>query len=361
MTDTRTDRPIFARRPLVTGLCAVVMGLVSGLSACDKSTAFGEADSLILVADRALWTELEQETYAILEPTLTTVREDRTFHVTFVPNDGSELDQLLLWRQVLVFGTPDDARVREIADEAEGGAAPSPGEVVQARDVWARGQLATAIVLEPGSEAAAWRAALPELAELLDRQFREYATSRMWASGVDSAFGATLRERHGATLRAPRIYHGAIGEDGLIRLRNDRPSPSDRIRSILIERAEPGAATAGEPGAEGGDAPLDPEAVFAWREGVDSVAYNVPQAIERTDIEPHRFELGGAPAIQVQGIWRDEGTYPAGGPFVARAVRCPDATWFFDAWLYSPHPEDSKYEFMLQMEAILDSFRCAAE
>jgi len=353
----RPHRPIRTVRSAPTTALLALVAAVLLVAACDKSTAFGEADSLILVADEALWMELEDETYGILEPTLTTVREDRTFHVTFVPSGGSELDQLLLWRQVLVFGPPDDSRVREIVDEADRDAPPSPGEIVQARDVWARGQLATAVVLEPAAEAESWRTALPDLAELLDRQFREYATSRMWVSGVDTAFAVSLRERYGVGLRAPRIYHGSIGEDGLIRLRNDRPSPSDRIRSILVERAEPGAATTGDDG----EAPLDPDAVFAWREAIDSVAYNVPQAIERADVEPRRFELNGAPAIQVQGIWRDEGTYPAAGPFVARAVRCPDSTWFFDAWLYSPHPEDSKYEFMLQLEAILDSFRCTAE
>ena len=101
--------------------------------------------------------------------------------------------------------------------------------------------------------------------------------------------------------------------------------------------------------------------MYAWRSELARTAYNVPQATEAADVEPRRLELDGAPAIQVQGIWRDEGTYPAAGPFVARAVRCPDATWFFDAWLYAPHPEDSKYEFMLQLEEILDSFRCATE
>lgn len=353
----RPQHPIRISRPASTTAFLAFAACALAFTACDKSTAFGEADSLILVADEALWMELEQETYDILEPTLTTVREDPTFHVTFVPNDGSELDQLLLWRQVVVFGTADDPRVRTIVDEADRDAPPSPGDIVQARDVWARGQLATAVVLEPGAEAASWRAALPELAGLLDRQYREYATSRMWVSGVDTAFAENLQERYGVDLRAPRIYHGSIGEDGFIRLRNDRPSPSDRIRSILIERREPGSATA----ADDPEAALDPEAVFAWREGIDSVAYNVPQAIERVDVQPRRFELAGAPAIQVQGVWRDEGTYPAAGPFVARAVRCPDATWFFDAWLYSPHPEDSKYEFMLQLEEILDSFRCTAD
>jgi len=353
----RPTRPVRSRRsaptkPLTT-LAPLALAGVLALGACDKPTAFGETDSLIVVADSSLWSGLEQETYDALEPTLFTVRNEKTFHVTQVGTSGSDLEQLLLWRQVLVFGEPDDPRVRAVVEAAGTESAPSPGDIVQAANVWARGQLATAIVLDPADPAASWRAALPELADILDDQFREYALSRMWVSGEDTAFAARLNERYGVTLRAPQIYHGQILEDGKIRLRNDRPSPADRIRSILIERREPGTA------ASSAGASLDPEAVFAWREGVDSTAYNVPQSIERVDIEPRRFDLGGAPAIEVHGIWHDEATYPAAGPFVARAVRCPDATWFFDAWLYSPHPEDSKYQYMLQLEAILDSFRCS--
>ena len=31
---------------------------------------------------------------------------------------------------------------------------------------------------------------------------------------------------------------------------------------------------------------------------------------------------------------------------------------FFDAWLYSPNPRRSKYEYMMQLEEILNSFAC---
>jgi len=336
-------------------LAPLALAGLLALGACDKPSAFGETDSLIVVADSTLWSQLEQETYDALEPTLFTVRNEKTFHVTHVSTTSADLEQLLLWRQVLVFGGPEDPRVQAVVDAAGVEPAPSPGDIVQADNVWARNQLATAIVLDPADPAASWRSTLPEVADMLDEQFREYALSRMWVSGEDTAFAARLDERYGVALRAPQIYHGRILDDGRIRLRNDRPSPADRIRSILIERREPGAA------APNTDAPLDPEAVFAWREGIDSTAYNVPQSIERVGTEPRRFELGGAPAVEVHGIWHDEATYPAAGPFVARAVRCPDATWFFDAWLYSPHPEDSKYEYMLQLEAILDSFRCSPE
>lgn len=338
-----TTKPGF---PPVVVLCALL--LLAPLAACDAPTAFGEADSLIVVADSALWAEMEQETYQTLEPTLYTVRPEATFHVTHVARDGSELESLLMWQQVLVFGPASDPLVEEIVDNADQDASPAAGEIVQARNVWARGQLATAIVLDPDRRAESWSAALPDLAELLDRQFRQYATSRMWVSGVDTAFAGSLAERYGVTMRAPKIYHGSIGEDGVVRLRNDRPSPADRIRSILAEpRDRLDSLTA--------------DAVFDWRAGIDSVMYNVPQEIERGDIPPERFELGGADAIQVQGIWRDEADYPAAGLFIARAVQCPEDTWFFDAWLYSPHPEDSKYEYILQLEEILDSFRCTID
>ncbi|MGD8495512.1 MAG: DUF4837 family protein [Gemmatimonadales bacterium] len=360
MTPRRPQRPTrpsrlrrIAPNHALRGLASLALVGLLALGACDKPTAFGEADSLIVVADSALWSGVEQDTYDALEPPVFTVREEKTFNVTFVANTASELEQLLLWKQVLVFGPADDPRIQAIVDASGREAAVEPGDIVQADNVWARGQLATAIVLDPADPAASWRAALPELHDLLDDQFRSYATSRMWVSGEDTAFAARVADRYGITLRAPQIYHGRIAEDGTIRLRNDRPSPADRIRSILIERRDPGS------GAASADAPLDPEAVFAWREGIDSTAYNVPQSIERVDVAPRRFELNGAPAIEVRGIWHDEAAYPAAGPFMARAVRCPDATWFFDAWLYAPHPEDSKYEYMLQLEEILDSFRCS--
>ncbi|TFG61807.1 MAG: DUF4837 family protein [Gemmatimonadales bacterium] len=316
------------------------------ITACAKPPAFGEANSLIVVGNEALWQELEAETYQQLERTVFTTREENTFNVTFVAPGGSELDELLMWKQVLVFGVQGDPLIEAIAAKAR--TTPEAGAIQQARDVWARGQVATAIVLEGGREADSWRSALPEVAALIDDQYRSFALTRMFVSGEDTLLSRTLAERYGVQLRAPNIYHGEIGDDGLVRLRNDNPRPSERIRSILIERVE----------IDADEAPLDPDAIFAWREGIDSLMYIVSQGFERAPVEPRYLDLGGANAIEVRGVWQDEGTFPAGGPFIARAVRCPDATWFFDAWLYSPNPRASKYEFLLQLEEILDSFRC---
>ena len=108
-----TPKPASSR---VSLLCALLLVALAPLAGCDAPTAFGDADSLIVVADSTLWAEMEQETYEKLEPTLFTVRPERTFHVTYVPRDGSELEQLLMWRQVLVFGPPSDPLIQEIGD-----------------------------------------------------------------------------------------------------------------------------------------------------------------------------------------------------------------------------------------------------
>ena len=345
MTPSRSRLSTRTRRGTRTAVRILPLALLL-VAACDKPPAFGEANSLILVGDEALWQELEDETYEQLERTVFTTREEKKFNVTYVAPGGSELNELLMWKQVLVFGVQGDPLIEAIASKAD--TTPEAGAVLQARDVWARGQVTTAIVLETGREADSWRAALPGVAALLDTSYQKFALTRMFVSGEDTLFSKALSEQYGIQLRAPRIYHGSIGDDGIVRLRNDNPRPSERIRSILIERVD----------AEPDGGPLDPEAVFAWRAGIDSLMYLVPQGFEPAPVEPRMFELGGAEAIEVRGIWQDEGTYPAGGPFIARAVRCPDAVWFFDAWLYSPNPRASKYEFLLQLEQILDSFRC---
>ncbi|MDX1576985.1 MAG: DUF4837 family protein, partial [Gemmatimonadota bacterium] len=61
----------------------------------------------------------------------------------------------------------------------------------------------------------------------------------------------------------------------------------------------------------------------------------------------------------VTGVWQDEkGDFPAAGPFITWLVQCPDDTYVIDAWLYAPN--EPKYEYMLQLQEILGSFRCGA-
>ncbi|MDP2470668.1 MAG: DUF4837 family protein [Candidatus Palauibacterales bacterium] len=322
---------------------AALAGVV-GLSACGQPSAMGEANSLIVVASDSIWSQVEEDTYGALERTVYTTRDEKIFNVTQTDPASPEINELLLWRQVLVFGTPDDPGVRAIADKA-GRSSVDPGELVQAHDVWARGQLATAVVLQPGREVDSWRERLPELSDLLERQFREYVLNRMFVSGVDTATADYLRDHFGFTLEIPHVYQRVEREGGVVLIRNDNPDPSELIRSILIQRGEPVDS-------------MKPQMVYLWRASIDDVQYNVPQDFDVLMGTGRHFELNDSEAVEARGIWKDRAAYPAAGPFIARAVRCGDSVIYMDAWLYSPNPRRSKYEYMMQLEEILDSFKC---
>lgn len=298
------------------------------------------------MAPDSVWEQVGEETYAALEPTLLTTREEKKFVVTQVDPSSPELGQLLLWKQVLVFATTGDERLQQILAEAGSSGVSAPA-IVQAGDVWARGQVATAVVLERGRELDSWRALLPRLAALLDEQYREYVRQRMFVSGVDSVLADSLRRRYGWSVRIPKVYQVAVREDpggDVVIFRNDNPDPSELIRSLLGQ-ARPALDS------------LSGAAVLAWRESIDDAHYNVPQRIDLARSEQRRLEMGGRPAVEVRATWVDEGgAVPAAGPFIARAVACGEGTVFLDAWLYAPRR--SKYEYVLQLEEILASFRC---
>jgi hypothetical protein len=325
-------------------LVTTAIAALGFLTACGQPSAMGEANSLIIVAPNDLWDQVEEDTYAALERTVYTTRDEKMFNVTQTDPASPEIDELLLWRQVLVFGGPDDAGIRAIA-ERSGTAEIRPGEIIQANNVWARGQLATGVVLQPGQESESWRDHLPGLSDHLEEQFREYVLNRMFVSGVDTATAEHLRSAYGFTLDVPRVYQRVERDGGITLIRNDNPDPSELIRSILIQRAAPIDS-------------LTPQMVYVWRTSIDDEQYNVPQDFDAIAGSGRTFELNGSEAVEVRGVWRDRAAYPAAGPFLARAARCEDSVIFMDAWLYSPNPRRSKYEYMMQLETILDSFQC---
>lgn len=343
----RPAGPATALRPGRLGSAAVLAGLAStlALAGCGRPNAMGEENSLIVVADPGLWRQVEQDTYDALEPTLFTTRDEKKFNVTHVAPDAPELEQLLLWRQVVVFATPDDPLLLRIA-EAAGRDSLSAPEFFRVPNVWATGQAVTAAVLAPGREAASLRELLPGIASALDAEYRAWALDRMFVSGVDSVLANALADSLGFTLRVPSVYQHVFRVGQIVLIRNDNPDPAELIRSILVQRKPP----------------MDSVTAFdfaAWRSAIDSVQYNVPQSFELAPGSRREVDLEGIPGIEVRGTWRDEAAYPAGGLLIGRAMLCPDATYFIDAWLYSPNPRRSKWQFLMQLEEILDSFRCA--
>lgn len=335
----------FARSPEAS-LVLLLAGLL--LAACGKQSAFGEANSLIVVAESdSLWQQVQDTTYAALEPRFFSVRDEKKYYVEPVDTASTDdFQKLRIFKQVLIFGTPDNRFVQQVADEADLEGALEPGRIFGARNVWARNQVVTAIVLDPDDRAGSWQAALPELIERTDRVYRRFVRDRMYTSGSDTVARDSLAERFDFHMEFPEVYDVQVaGEDGPVVVRNDNPSPADLIRSVTVDWREPLDS-------------LTAEAAYEWRAGVDSVLYNVPQAIDTTYAESRRFTQEGRPALEVTGTWSDEaGSVPAAGPFVVWLVDCPERTHFLDGWVYAPG--ENKYQYVLQIREIMGSFRCS--
>jgi hypothetical protein len=318
------------------------------IAACGKPTPFGEANSLIVVASDSLWAQVEESTYEALEQTFVTTRPEKKFVVTQVDPASPDFEKLRMWWQVIVFGTPDDPLVERVAQAAGLEGAVGAPSIVQAEDIWARGQIVTAVVLAAGRERESWLAQLPDLYELIDEGFRRYVSERMFVSGTDTVIADSLIRSYGFSLTVPVVYR-LSADHNLVILRNDNPDPSELIRSVLV---------AWRPRVDS----LTPELAYGWRAAVDSIYYTVPQDIDLSVGQVRRFRQNGHEALEATGTWADEPVgddyYPAGGPFISWLVQCPDRTFFLDAWLYAPRR--SKYMYVIQLREILSSFSCAS-
>jgi hypothetical protein len=316
------------------------------LGACDEvPMAWGDANSIIAVMPMEQWESYGDDVYAALEPRIRTVRAEKTFTVTHQEPYAEFWDRLRRFRQLLVVGSREDPWVQTVLEDAREPI--TENGIHQVYDVWSRGQTVTLMLLDSGWGQAELAEYLPEVNELLDQQFRGYARNRMYISGADSVLADSLSTIAGFTMMLPTVYRFQT-RDSIYIFRNDNPDPSELIRQISVSWMTPA------PGL------LDQDAMLEWRNRVAAEHYTEPQMVVLDDASVRDFEFEGSPAFEFQGQWRNppERNWPAGGPLITRTVTCDaqDRTYLLDAWLYAPGKE--KYEYMIQLETLLDSFRC---
>lgn len=322
---------------------AVLCLCVLSLPGCDKTVAWGEVNSIIVGASTELWQASGDVIADGLQPTIFTVRDERTFRITH--QDPLEPDWGLLreFRQVLLIGTAGDPWIAA-ALEARPGAEPAdPPEIFQLYDLWALGQLVTVLLLSPGGGPDEAEAHVDDLLALFDGQYRDYVHARMFVSGLDSLLTDTLRATGGFGLELPVIYRWNR-EDSVFIFRNDNPDPSELIREVAVTWRSP------IPGR------LTDHDMLEWRLSV-SRDYYADEQLVTEEVEPGRAV--GDEAYEIHGIWESApGAWPAAGPFLTRTRACPgqDRLYLIDSWLYAPGRD--KYEYMLQLRYILDSFEC---
>ncbi len=317
------------------------------LPTCDLPRAWGEATSIIVGVTDELWAEVEESVYAAMEPRIFTVRDERTFNVTQQDPRRPDWDNLRMFVQVLLLGRQGDAWIDEALARREHAGTLTPPQILQVHNVWARGQLVTILLLPEEGGASEVEAHLGSLGELLLRQYREYVQSRMFVTGKDSVLADSLAQVAGFYLMVPQVYE-AQRRDEVYVFRNDNPDPSELIRQVSVTWRSP------LPEGYGSDELLE------WRAALVSSTYSFDQIAVLDEISVEPLEVPGGAGLQIRAIWENPPDlgWPAAGPFVLRSIPCPSQNrlYLLDAWLYAPGR--SKYEYMLQLEIILDSFRC---
>ncbi|HKJ93918.1 MAG TPA: DUF4837 family protein [Longimicrobiales bacterium] len=322
--------------------------LVLAPTACGTSgsIAHGTENSIIVVAVDSLWSQVQDSVDQALETRVYTVRPEKTFKLTQVSPESQDWVTLRQFRQVLAVGTPEDEWVADALKKVSG---PVPGApaLVAANDVWARGQRVTIVLLPHDGAARAMESLLPRLHAQLDERFRAYVHERMFASGVDEALADTLKARAGFTLRLPNIYRKRDVNDSTYVFFTDKEEGNPLVRWITVTWRP-------------GPRPLSRSAVLDWRQALVNAFYDWKQTVDTATVRTD--SVAGFPqAREVRGVWN--GTvqnFPQAGPFITRLIPCPaqNREYLLDAWLYAPASD--KYEYMLQLDAILGSFDCGA-
>ncbi len=326
-----------------------LLALLAVTGCNDRSRpAMGDEHSVIVVADDALWAQVEDTVLTTLQPRVFAVRDEPTFRVSHTTPTDPYWGDLRRFRQILAIGRVGDPWVDEPLGRA--GVEPRAPEIVEAESVWARNQRVTVLVLpETADEAAVVMDHVDELASLLDYRYRAWSVNRMFTSGLDVELRDTLAAEAGFSVQVPRVYRWRQVSDTTYLFLNDQPDASQLVRSLLVTWRSPGTE---EPSVE---------AALDWRDAVTDRYYDWHQVTERDRLQVRPVEAEGLDGIEVRGVW--DGTvegFPLGGSFITRMIECPeqDRQYLLDAWLYAP--ARAKYQYIIQLETLLDGFTCEA-
>lgn len=333
------------QRTFSATLSALLVAVAFAASGCKAPQAFGDRHSIIVRTDKSLWAQVDSSLMGALEQRVFTTRPERVFKVTFVAADDTLWLDLRFWQQVVVLGARGDETVDRILRAADQPDA-APPAIIQATGIWARAQLVTLLLLPETDQAEAVDDMLPQLYDVLEAKYDEWIIERLYTTGVNDSLRQAL-SRYGFTLELPRVYQSSHQDSTFFFTNPFRQGDSDLLRSILLTWV----VNAGHP---------DNQSLRAWREAIDESYYEPSQDILDTGIRFDTIQVGGRAGLQFRGVWQDRSEFPAAGPFIARAIKCPEEnrTYYMDAWLFAPGKD--KHPYLRQLEILLNSFRCVS-
>jgi len=318
------------------------------VSSCDMQLAYGDPNAVIVVAPQDWWPPLRDSVFAVLSPDVFTLRAERTFRVTYQDPTSVEWQRLRRFKEEVLIGTPEHPWVAEALANLDEPVTSQLPTIVEVENVWAKNQKVTMVLVDPeGDVPSQVFSLMGEVHSILEQRYLQGALMRMFVSGAQTDLADSLRETAGFTLTLPEVYQWGV-EDSLYVFRNDNPSPADLIRQFGVTWRTPIPTG------------LTTDSLMDWKEAVSQDNYGYPQAVEREDLHTRNLAMGDMTISEVRGAWANPpgSSWPAAGPFIFWSVTCPEQNrlYFIDAWLYAPGKE--KWEYILQLETILRSFRC---
>jgi len=321
--------------------------LISSLTACKNTPrAWGEVHSIIVATSPEQWEAIGEMMESAMETRVLTVRPEKTFRVTHQVPEGREWELLQRFRQLIVVGTTDSPWMAEPLALVERESF-DPPELFQVGDVWSRGQQVTVLLL-PSEGAERAQEMMEPLHDLLDGQYRQWSENRMYMSGRDSVLADSLWNDAEFAMLLPAVYQHRTAADSVHIFRNDNPTPTELIRQITVTWRTPIPEE------------LDQEELLAWRTAITDRYYIYPQVVDMALARTRRLQMGDLVLEELRAVWSNppEDAFPAGGPLIIWSVPCPeqDRHYLIDAWLYAPGKD--KYQYLLQIETILNTFRC---
>ncbi len=333
-----------------TATASLIAAALLGVSGCSQlPVAYGDANSIIAAMSDSLWSQVSDSLQSALQPTILAVSRERAFNVTYQnPTEAANWGNLRRFRHLLLAGTRDDPWMKKPLEQI-GDTAKAPG-LYTAHNIWASGQIIDVVLLTKPDAAGEILPKLGAIQQSVDRQYRAWAKERMYISGVDSALADTLMARAKFSLVVPKVYRWTRPADSVYIFRNDNPDPSQLIRQVTVTWQSPIP-----PG-------LQPKDLLDWRQRIVSKYYSEPQDLDLSNQQGGPFDYRHHQSYQIQALWKNPPSldWPAAGPFILRAIVCPEQKrmYLLDAWLYAPGKD--KYQYMIQLQTILETFRCGS-
>jgi hypothetical protein len=343
--------------PRVRRLACLLLALLPILPGCTKGPAWGSENAVIAVVDPALRDELESVIRAAFEREVFTTRPEAVFEVTFVSTES--LGDFRRWRRIVVF---QPAAEPGLAAELLGGdemeAARAGGAVAEVRDEWALDQ-SIWVVAAPtaGATVELARATIDSLFQVLYDRYVVSEVEQMWVSGADSTLAEELFEEHGFAIVLPKVYRPVAGSQApatrtwyneeprrIVSLHwTDRPAALTPDTLLAIRRAWGATMFAGD---------TIPASITTGT-AVDTTGAEMPPE----PLFAGRTLLAGRPAVRLQGVWHNPQDHTS-GVFVTYGVACGERLVLLDGNLFAP--ERTKIPYIVQLDRIFATFRCAA-